>query len=748
MNKWTRRAFITAGVLAGGTVILGIAIRPGNRASKVAKWIAGKGDTVLNVWLKIGADNTLTVIIPHSEMGQGIHTALSMMAADEMDADWSLVRFVEAPALKEFANYALAKGFLTGGADFPAFLMDTMDGLFLTATKKMNIQLTVGSGSVRFTGMLAMRTAGAAARSMLLQAAADQWKVPIEELKIKNSYISHAASNHSAPFSEIAPLAVNFSPPLKPTLKSESEFTIMGTSPPRFDIPQKVNGSAKYGIDVALPGMKYATMKASPVFGAKVKSFDAAAVQDLPGIIKVINLGDAVAIIADNFWLAKEAIARLPIQFEASANDKVNQSDIYSQYASDMDAALSNNDLKTYFKSGNVEKELSTAGKVVQAEYHIPYLAHAPMEPQNCTAWVHDGKCEIWCGSQNPLGFAGEVSEVLGLEMDQVTVHNQFMGGAFGRRAETDLPRQAALIAKEVNFPVKLLWTREEDMRHDMYREANISRMKAGLNSEGMPIAITHQFLFRHDPPEAPDMYYGIANQLIHYSESKTHVPWGHWRSVDHSMHGFFIESFVDELAHASGQDPYQYRRKLLSHEPRFLKVLDLAAEKGNWGTPLATGRGRGIAVHRAFGTYVAECVEIEISDDGELKVDRVVCAVDPGMAIHPNSFTAQMESGIIYGLTAALKSEITIENGAVAQSNFHNYPMLRIHETPVIDTYIVNSGNRPGGGGEPSTPVIGPALTNAIFSATGIRIRELPIRNHDLSSSKWRKELVMGTTA
>ena len=743
MNKWTRRAFITTGVLASGAVILGIAIRPGNRASKVTKLIAGKGDTVLNIWLKIGTDNILTVIIPHAEMGQGVHTTLAMMLADEMDADWTKVRFEEAPANKEYANYAIIKGFVAGEANFPAFITDTMDGIFLTAVKKMNIQFTVGSGSVRFTGMHAMRVAGAAARSMLLQAASKSWSVPENELTVKNSFVYHTSSNRSAPFSELAPQAVEFSAPVKPVLKKESEFTIMGSSPPRFDIPVKVNGSATFGMDVTLPGMKYATVKASPVFGNKVKSFDASTIEKLPGIIKVINMGNAMAVIADNFWVAKEAIAAMPIEFEQGANDKVNLTNIYEQYSSDMDAALANGDLETHSKTGNVDEAMKGAVKTLEAEYKIPYLAHATMEPMNCTAWVHDGQCELWCGSQNPLGFAGDVAEVLDIDIEKVTVHNLFLGGAFGRRAETDVAKQAALIAKEVSHPVKLIWTREEDMQHDMYREANISRMQASLNSDGQPVAIKHQFLFKHHPPEAPDIPYTIANQLIHYSASQTHIPWGSWRSVDHSMHGFFIESFIDELAVASGKDPYQYRRGLFPDGSKFQKVLDLAAEKGNWGKQLPPNWGRGIAVHKSFSTVVAEVVDVEISDDGTLRVDRVVCAVDPGFAIHPSGFTAQMESGIIYGLTAALKGEITIENGAVVQSNFHDYPMLRMNETPVIDTYIINSGGWPGGGGEPSTPVVAPALTNAIFNATGIRIRELPIKKHDLSRAKWKNVFV-----
>ena len=743
MNKWTRRAFITTGVLAGGTLILGIAIRPGNRSAKVVALIADKGDAVLNIWLKISPDNIITVIIPHSEMGQGVHTTLAMMLADEMDADWSKVRFKEAPANKEYANYALAKGFLAGEANFPKFLVETVDGVMLTAVKKLNMQLTGGSASVRFTGMHAMRVAGAAARSMLMQAAAKAWNVSAEELTAKNSMISHASSNRSAPYAEFATPAATLSTPAKPRLKSEKEFSLMGTSLPRLDIPVKVTGEAKFGMDVSLPGMKYATIKAAPVFGSKVKSVNTNAVENLPGVRKVVNLGNAVAVIADGYWQAKNALEELPVEFEKSGYDTINQSNIYEQYADDMDAALRDDDLKKHHQSGNVKKAMEEASKILEAEYQVPFLAHATMEPMNCTAWIHDNTCELWCGSQNPLGFAGDVAELLDMDITQVIVHNQFLGGGFGRRAETDVAKQAALLAKEVDYPVKLIWSREEDIRHDVYREASISRMRAALNSDGVPIAITHQFLFKHHPPEAADITYDIENQLIHYSNSKTHVPWGNWRSVDHSTHGFFIESFMDELAYASGKNPYSFRHDLSSKDLRFQKVLDLAAEKANWNTPLPPNWGRGIAIQKSFGSIVAEVAEVEISDDGKVRVHRVVCAVDAGFAMHPNGLIAQMESGIIYGLTAALTGEISIEAGAVMQSNFHDYPVMRMNEAPIIETHIINSGNWPGGAGEPSTPVIGPAVTNAIFNATGIRIRKLPIKQHDLSRDKWKNVYV-----
>jgi isoquinoline 1-oxidoreductase beta subunit len=736
MKKWTRRAFIGAGVLAGGTLVIGIAIRPGNRSSKVAGLIASEGETVMNVWLKIAPDNTVTAIIPHAEMGQGVHTALAMMLADEMDADWLKVTFQEAPADKEYANFTLLKGFVAGNATFPKFIGETIDGVFLTAVKSLNFQITGGSASVRFTGQQAMRIAGASAKSMLMQAAADTWKVPTEELIAQNSIISHPSSKRSATFAELAPAAAKVNIPTQPKLKSPEEFTLMGTSQPRFDIPAKVTGEAKFGMDVQVPGMKYATIKAAPVFGSKVKSVETKVSTSQPGVNKILNLGDAVAVIADGYWQAKTSLDALPIEFEATENSGLNQEEIIDRYRKAMDADLADGNLDKHFKDGDATKAIEEAAILVEAEYQLPFLAHATMEPMNCTAWVHDGKCEVWCGSQNPLGVKAAAAELLEIDIDQVTVHNQLLGGGFGRRSETDVMKQAILIAREVDYPVKLIWSREEDTQHDVYREATISRMKAGLDQSGLPIAYTHQFIFKHHPPEAADIPYSIPNQLIQYSSPASFVPWGNWRSVDHSTHGFLTESFIDEMAHAAKKDPFAYRKSLTKDNSRFQRVLDLVYEKSNWGSPLPPNWGRGVAIAQSFGSIVAEVAEVEVGIDGKVKVHRVICAVDPGFAIHPNGFIAQMESGIIYGLAAAMTGEITIENGAVAQGNFHNYPVTRMNEAPKIETHIINSGNPPGGAGEPSTPLIAPAVTNAIFDATGVRIRKLPISKNDLRAS------------
>jgi isoquinoline 1-oxidoreductase beta subunit len=735
MGKWTRRAFLSTGILAGGVLAIGVAIRPGNRSSKVAGLVAADNESMINIWLKLGADNSVTAIIPHAEMGQGVHTTLAMMLADELDADWSLVKMLEAPAHPEYANYALARGFALGDKQFPSWLLPTVDGFFLQATKMMSLQITGGSTSTSTTGQHAMRIAGAAAKAVLMQAAAESWGVPVDELRAKDSHVHHDGSSRRAPYAEFAIQAAQLKAPVTPRLKNPDEFTIMGTDVPKFDVPAKVDGSAVFGIDAKVPGMKYASVRAAPVFGARVEKVDSESIQGMPGLRKIVNLGDAVAVIADSYWQASQALNLLPVEFTQSDDENRDQADIYRQFASDLDAATATGKEKTDFRSGDTKAAFANADRTVLAEYRVPYLAHATMEPMNCTAWAHDGLCELWLGTQNPLGFVAEVAKAIDFDSEKVVVHNQYLGGGFGRRAFSDYAIQAARIALESPYPVKLIWSREEDMRHDHYRQASISRFRAALDADGKPTAWENQFTEKHDPVEAPYIPYGIANQYIHFTDSKTHVPWGFWRSVDHSLHAFFTESFIDELAVAAGKDPYRYRRDLLAQVTRFRDVLDLAAAKSDWERKLPDNWGRGIAIHESFGTIVAQVVEVEVME-GKIQARRVVCAVDAGFAIHPDGMKAQMESGIAYGLTAALYGDISIRGGAVVQGNFHDYQMLRMDEAPAIETYIINSGESLGGAGEPGTPAIAPALANAIFDATGYRIRELPIKSHDLRKS------------
>lgn len=734
MGKWTRRAFITGGVLAGGALILGVAIRRGDKSSAVKGLIAEEDESVFDIWLKISPDNTVTAIIPHAEMGQGVHTSLAMMLADEMDADWDLVKVMEAPAHKEYANYALGKGFILADAQFPSFLTGTVDGAFLKIMQTMNMQITGGSASVRTTGMHGMRVAGAAAKATLLQAAADEWKVDVEGLRAEKSKVYHDASNREATYAELAPKAAQISRPANPTLKKPEEFTIMGTSPQRFDLPPKVDGTAGFGMDVVVPNMKYATIKASPVFGNKVKSMDGSAAEAMKGVHKVIQLEDAVAVIADGYWTAKQALNKVKVEFGKTETDAIVQEDIYANFGKTMDDAITNGDQEVDYEAGNPEDALAAAANVIEAEYRVPYLAHAAMEPMNCTAWIHDGIAEIWTGTQNPLGVVGMAAEFLEMEPENIKVHNQFLGGGFGRRSMNDTIQQALSLAKEVDTPVKLIWSREEDIQHDFYREATISRFKGGLDEEGKALVWVNQYMYKYEPAEASVIPYDIKNTFVHYTNYEMPVPWGPWRSVAHSTQGFFIESFIDEMAAAQEKDAFEFRKDLLAHDPRYLKVLETVAEKADWGKELPKNWGRGIAIHKSFGTIVAEVAEVEVKEDGKVRVHRVVCAADPGFAIHTDGFISQIESGVIYGLTAAMYGDISIKDGAVAQSNFHDYQMIRMNEAPKIEVHIINSGEYPGGAGEPGTPAIAPAVTNAIFDATGTRVRELPINLQNLS--------------
>ena len=472
--------------------------------------------------------------------------------------------------------------------------------------------------------------------------------------------------------------------------------------------------------------MKVATIRRAPVFGGRLLGVDDSRAVAMPGVERVVALPDAVAVVADGYWHAQRGLAALDVQWSGDGREAISQDDIYAQFRRDLDAAgADGGDVEA--GEGDIGESLAGAAQRLEAEYEAPFLAHATMEPMNCTVWPHDGVCDVWVGSQNPLGVRTTVADVLELEPDNVTVHNGYLGGGFGRRVYPDYAEQAAQVAKAVGGPVKLIWSREEDMAQDRYRPATISRFRGGLDDSGRPVAWANLYVNKHEPAEAPRIPYAIENLRIASVASPTHVPFGFWRSVDHSQHAFFTESFIDELATLAGADPYLFRRDLLSRAPRDRDVLDAAAERTGWGAPLTAGRGRGIALHRSFGSIVAEVAEVTV-DAGGVRVDRVVCAVDAGFAINPDGLIAQMESGIVYGLTAALYGEITIRDGAVAQSNFHDYPMLRIDAMPTIEVVIVNSGEALGGAGEPGTPPIAPAVANAVFAATGQRIRRLPL--------------------
>jgi isoquinoline 1-oxidoreductase beta subunit len=718
-------------------------MRPGNRAQDLKDLVAGDGETLVHAYVKIDADNIVTAIIPHSEMGQGIHTSLAQMVADELDADWDLVRVEEAPAIGEYANYAVGKGFLFPGAKFPNIIVPSLDGTLMRVADALNLQITGGSGSIRFTGQLGSRVAGAATKQLLVQAAAQEWQVPESEIKTEKSHLIHTPSSRREPYSAFAVAASMMKPSYTPTLKTSDQFEIMGKHVERFDIPSKVDGTAQFALDVRLPNMLYATVTRSPVFGGTLIGTKDQAARAIEGVVDVVELppiqsgdmigafaaGESVAVIAEGYWPAIQGLKALEIEWDNAGNDSISSEKIFAQFD---DAITSGQGRETDSVVGNAEDGFENATKVITADYRVPYLAHTCMEPLNATAEVKDGRCEIWVGCQNPLGFRQAVADALGFDTENVTLHNQFMGGGFGRKSRPDYAIQAALVAQHAGRPVQLIWSREEDVRQDFYRPAVQSRFRAALDNDGNPVAWENTYVDKNEPIEAPLIPYAIPAQNIGYVSSPTHVPFGAWRSVDHSQHGFFTESFIDEVAIAAGKDPYEYRASLLKEHPRHLAVLKKAADEAQWGRPLGEGKGRGISLQESFGTLVAQVVEATVVD-GEISVDRVVAVVDAGFAISPDGITAQVESAIIYGLTAALYGEITIENGAVVQSNFHDYESVRMDKAPLIETHIINSGNAIGGAGEPGTPGIAPALANAVFDATGVRVRNLPLNQFNL---------------
>lgn len=731
MGKWTRRGFITAGVVGGTALVIGVGIRPGNRNSDLEEFVTTEGEYLVNTWVKLDANNNVTAIVPHSEMGQGAQTALTQMLADELDVDWEKVSFIEAPAEDGFANGPLGKGYILGDTKVPELLVGSVDGLFQTVANAMHLQITGGSSSIRATGVYGMRVAGAAAKEMLLAAAAAEWNVPVSKLTAKSGMISDGT--RTEPYSSFAAAAGQLQPPYSPTLKTADQFTIMGKSKPRHDIPGKVDGSAKFGIDAEVEGMVYATIAAAPVFGATLKSVNGDTAMAMKGVLDVVSLDDAVAVVANSYWTAKKAVATLDIEWNSVPEDKVDSDGIFEQFQNDINAAITNGKVKSDRDEGDSAAAFASASRVIEREYRVPYLAHACMEPMNALAVVNESGCEVWTGSQNPLGFKHEIAEAIGLEAEKVKVNNLFLGGGFGRRATPDTAIQAAKIAQKIGKPVKLIWSREEDMQHDIYRPAVLSQFRAALDGDGNPVAWENHYVDKHEPVEAPLIPYGIDHQSIGAVDSPTHIPFGPWRSVDHSQHGFFTESFIDELAAEAGQNPFQFRMDRLKAHPRHRKVLALAAEKGHWDAPLPKGRGRGIALQESFGSLVAEVVEVTVTK-GQVSVDKVTIAVDTGFAVSPDGVKAQMESGVLYGLTAALYGEISIKNGRVVQGNFDTYPMVRMGTSPVIETHIVNSMASWGGAGEPGTPGIAPALTNAIYAATGTRIRKLPVSNYELN--------------
>lgn len=718
MGKWTRRAFIGTGTLVGGGFVLGIAgvaVAPG-RHGIVSADAADKGE--LTTWITVTPDDLVTILIPHCEMGQGSQTGLAMMAAEEMEADWDRVRIREAPALDAYANAYMLRAFT--GDSMPAPVGRAVDYGAYRLARWFGTQATGGSLAVRGTGY-GMQLAGAAAREMLLAAAAERFGVPVDECRAERSRVAHPWSRKSASFGDLAKAAAARPAPDHPPLKDPDAYTIRRTAKPRFDIPRKVDGSATYGIDFTLPGMLYAAVDIAPVEGGRLVSVDPAPARAMPGVAEVVELDNAVAVVADSFWRARKAIAALSPHYDDAGHGGVSSETIFAAF----DEAL-----------GDAPAMPEDAARVITADYRVPFLAHATMEPMACTARVEDDRAEVWAGTQDPLNARSTAASALDLDPGQVHLTNLMLGGGYGRRLPFcfDYVDLAARIAKAMSpAPVKLVWSRENDIQHGYYRPAAMCRYAGALAADGRPLAVGAHYAGGGDA-ESLFMPYEIPDRRLDGRRAPHHVREGAWRSVLNSQHGFFKESFIDEMAHAAGIDPYEYRRNLMDEHPRFRAVLDRAAEMADWGAPLPEGEGRGIAIAESFGSIVAQVAHVAVSPQGALRVRNVRAAVDCGDVVEPDSAAAQIEGGVVFGLSAALVGEITIAGGRVVESNFHDHQMIRMADAPDVEVAFISSGERLGGLGEPGVPPVAPAVTNAVYAATGIRVRDLPIKNRKLS--------------
>ncbi len=709
----SRRTLLKGGLAVGTGLVVGFRLSYTNRAALLAQ---GTGVFAPNQWLRIDRDGVVTIINSVPEMGQGSMTTMPMIVADELDADWDKIRVESAPAdPSRYAN---------------------------PVTRQQSYG---GSRGVR-DHLEPWRKAGAAARQMLREAAAKEWGVPLDEVTTEPGVVIHRATGRRLGYGQLVDKAQALPVPQNPPLKTKDEFRYIGKARPRIDVPDKVNGTAIYGFDVKVPGMLVASIEKCPVVaGGKVKAFDATAAKAIPGVKHVVQVTSGVAVVADGFWSALEGRKALKVEWDEGPMAQVSTPRIDKEYetAAQNAGQVARND-------GDHEKALQGGGKTLESIYQVPFLEHACMEPMNATAHVTADSCTMWIPTQNPGGSRETAARLTGLPVESVTINTTFLGGGFGRRGERDFVIDAVEVAKAIGGgPVKVMWTREDDLTHSFYRPSTYNVFRAALDAQGKPAAwftrvVGPGILVQKGIAPAGsvdgaamaalrDLPYDIPNVRIEWVNKDLGVPLGFWRSVGSSQNGFIVESFIDELAHLAGQDPYEYRRALLGKSPRHKAVLELAATKANWGSPLPAGHGRGIAVCFSYASYAAHVAEVSVAEDGAVRVHKVVCAIDCGIAVNPDQVAAQMEGGFIYALTATLYGKITLDKGRVEQTNFHTYPMLRIAETPVIETHILDSGQPPGGLGEPGVPTVAPAVCNAIFAVTGKRIRRLPIQREEL---------------
>jgi isoquinoline 1-oxidoreductase beta subunit len=708
-----RREFLKKSAVSGAGLMIGFYLPKKFEALAATP---ESGPVAVNAWVRITPDDSVTLIIDKSEMGQGIVTSLAQLLAEELELDWRKIKTEFAPAAPQYFN--------------PVF----------------GLQGTGGSTSIR-ASWGPLTKAGAAAREMLIATAAQRWAVEASTCRAESGGIVHRATKRRLGYGALVEDAAKFPVPEKPTLKDPKDYKFIGKPIKRLDTPSKVNGSAGFGIDVRLPHILHASVARCPVFGGKVKRFDASKAKGVPGVTHIVEISSGVAVVATNTWSAMQGRRALEITWDEGPNSANTTDAIRKLFAerAQQPGAIAR-------KEGDVEAGLSGAAKKVEAVYEVPFLAHATMEPMNCAADVRADSCDIYAPTQFQTFVQMTGAKITGLKPEQVRVHTTYLGGGFGRRAEQDFIAEAVEASKAAGAPVQVTWSREDDVQHDYYRPAAYNKLEAGIDASGWPVAwknriVSPSIMSRFFPGSvkngidsssvegAANLAYGIPNLFVDYVLTDAGVPVGFWRSVGCSHNGYITESFVDELAKAGGKDPFEFRRKLLAKAPRHLGVLELAASKAGWGTPLPAGRARGIAVVESFASYVAEVAEVSVNrSSGEIKVHRVVCAVDCGRHVNPDTIAAQMEGAIAYGLTAALKGNITINKGRVEQSNFQDYEMLRMNEMPKTEVHIVPSDEPPGGVGEPGTPPIAPAVCNAIFAITGKPIRRLPIRREDLA--------------
>ena len=699
----SRRSFLKTSATATGGLLMAVNL-PGTLGQAMA---AGTVSTP-NAWVHIADDNTITILSAHSEMGQGVHTSMPMLVAEELNVDLSQIKVVDAPPGAAYVNALL-------GA-----------------------QITGGSTSVRGSWEK-LRVAGAQVREMLVSAAAAEWKVDRAQIKADKGMLI-GPNGKKATYGAMAAAASKLPVPEKPAIKDPKDFRIVGKRTKRVDTPAKTNGTAEFGIDVKLPGMVYATITQCPVIGGKVKSFDGAQAKAMPGVQAVVQVSDGVAVVADSWWRAKKAAEKLSIQWDEGSVASISDA---SMLEGNRDAAKSGKVIPIIASKGDVAKAIQGAAKVLEAEYVSPMQSHSPLEPMNFTAHVQGNKALLIGPTQFQQGAQGAVAGALGLKPEDITLKTTYLGGGFGRRLELDFVVQAAEISKAVGKPVKLVWTREEDMTHDYYRPMGVNHLKAGLDASGMPVGlhfkVTSQSVTQRAfglPKETLDPFmaeaavagYNVPNTQHDLVIHDTGFRVGYWRAVSHSMNAFANESFVDEMAKAAGQDPYAYRMKMLEGKPRYANVLKLAAEKAGWGKALPKGRARGIALMEGYDSYMAQVAEVSLNKDGSVKVHKVTVAADVGHMVNPDTVEAQLQSSIIFGMGAVLKHQITMKNGRVQETNFSTYEPVRMYEAPQIDIVLVKSTEKPGGIGEPGTAVAAPAIANAVAALTGKRVRRLPL--------------------